>query len=64
MGLHCISPARVGGENALMDPEIAYILLREENPDFIRALMHPQAMEIPAIAETHATQYVQAIIKP
>jgi len=48
MGLHCISPARVGGENALMDPEIAYILLREENPDFIRALMHPQAMEIPA----------------
>ena len=47
MGLHCISPAAVGGENALMDPEIVYILLREENPDFIRALTHPKAMEIP-----------------
>jgi hypothetical protein len=30
-----------------MDPEIAYILSRDENPDFIRALMHPYAMEIP-----------------
>ena len=48
MGLHCISPAAIGGENALIDPEIVYILMREENPDFIRALMHPQAMEIPA----------------
>jgi len=48
MGLHCISPAAVGGENALMDPEIVYILLRDENPDFIRALTHPHAMEIPA----------------
>ena len=48
MGLHCISPAAVGGENALIDPEIVYILMRDENPDFIRALMHPHAMEIPA----------------
>ena len=48
MGLHCISPAAIGGENALMDPEIVYILLRDENPDFIRALMHPRVMEIPA----------------
>ena len=47
MGLHCISPAATGGKNALMDPEIAYILSRDENPDFIRALMHPYAMEIP-----------------
>ena len=47
MGLHCISPAAVGGENALMDPEIVYILLRDENPDFIRALTHPHVMEIP-----------------
>ena len=47
MGLHCISPAAAGGENALMDPEIVYILLRDENPDFIRALMHPYAMKIP-----------------
>ncbi|MCK5620835.1 MAG: taurine catabolism dioxygenase TauD, partial [Alphaproteobacteria bacterium] len=32
---------------ALMDPEIAYIRLRDENPEYIVALMHPQAMTIP-----------------
>ena len=48
MGLHCISPAALGGENAFMDPEIVYILMRDKNPDYIRALMHPKAMEIPA----------------
>lgn len=46
--LHCARPAVEGGVNALMDPEIAYIRLRDENPDFVRALMHPQAMTIPA----------------
>jgi hypothetical protein len=45
--LHCVRPAADGGANALMDPEIAYIRLRDENPDFITALMHPQAMTIP-----------------
>ena len=45
--LHCVSDAEKGGENAVMDHEIAYILLREANPDFIRALMHPRAMTIP-----------------
>ena len=48
MILHCVNPAEGGGANALMDPEIAYILMREENPDFIRVLMHPDAMLIPA----------------
>lgn len=48
MILHCIHGAASGGANALMDPEIAYIMMREENPDFIRALMHPDAMLIPA----------------
>lgn len=47
MILHCGRPAASGGANALMDPEIAYIRLRDENPDFIIALMHPQAMTIP-----------------
>lgn len=45
--LHCARPAAGGGANALMDPEIAYIRLRDENPDFITALMHPTAMTIP-----------------
>jgi len=46
--LHCASPAASGGETSLLDHEIAYLLLRDNNPEFIRALMHPQAMTIPA----------------
>ncbi|HEB55227.1 MAG TPA: taurine catabolism dioxygenase TauD [Gammaproteobacteria bacterium] len=48
MLLHCVSAAAKGGVNALLDPEIAYIHLREHNPDYIYALMRPQAMTIPA----------------
>ncbi|MGA7801245.1 MAG: TauD/TfdA family dioxygenase [Gammaproteobacteria bacterium] len=45
--LHCSQPAARGGENALLDHELAYLLLRRENPDFIRALMDPDALTIP-----------------
>ncbi|MEJ1354203.1 MAG: TauD/TfdA family dioxygenase [Candidatus Sedimenticola sp. (ex Thyasira tokunagai)] len=48
LNLHVTQQAASGGENALMDHEIAYILLREKNPDFIRALMDDSAMTIPA----------------
>lgn len=47
MVLHCVRPAASGGENALMDHEIAYILLRDDDPGHIRALMEPDAMTIP-----------------
>jgi alpha-ketoglutarate-dependent taurine dioxygenase len=46
--LHCASDAAAGGDNALLDPDIAYIRLRDENPGFITALEHPQCMTIPA----------------
>lgn len=46
--LHCVQPAASGGENAVLDHEIAYIHLRDENPDFIAALMRPGCMTIPA----------------
>ncbi|MDO8933779.1 MAG: TauD/TfdA family dioxygenase [Rhodocyclaceae bacterium] len=46
--LHCVQSAVTGGENQLLDHEIAYILLRDENPDHIRALARPDAMTIPA----------------
>ncbi len=49
--LHCVSASASGGENLLLDHEIAYILLRDENPDYIRALMEPDAMTIPANVE-------------
>lgn len=47
MLLHCVRRAEKGGENALLDHEIAYILLRDENPDYIHALMQADAMCIP-----------------
>jgi len=46
--LHCVHPAEQGGENALLDPEIAYIRVRDQDPDFIQGLMHPECMTIPA----------------
>jgi alpha-ketoglutarate-dependent taurine dioxygenase len=47
MVLHCVRPAMAGGENALMDHEMAYIALREANRDWLRALMAKDAMTIP-----------------
>jgi len=49
--MHCVSPAQQGGENALLDHEILYLLLRDEDPALISALMHPQAMLIPPNVE-------------
>ena len=48
MLMHCVQPAKDGGENWFMDHEIAYILLREADPAYIDALMHPEALTIPA----------------
>ncbi|KAB2308296.1 TauD/TfdA family dioxygenase [Betaproteobacteria bacterium SCN2] len=47
MMLHCAAPAAEGGANALLDHEILYLLLRDENPAHIRALMQEDAMSIP-----------------
>ncbi len=51
--LHCEASAASGGENALLDPEIAYIHLRDEDPRFITAFEHPECMTIPANTGTH-----------
>ena len=48
MTLHCAQDAEAGGENALLDHEIAYIQLRDINPDYVAVLMQPDAMTIPA----------------
>jgi alpha-ketoglutarate-dependent taurine dioxygenase len=45
--MHCASASASGGENLFLDPEIAYLLLRDENPDYIKAFMEPDAMTIP-----------------
>ncbi|MGV0974594.1 MAG: TauD/TfdA family dioxygenase [Azonexus sp.] len=47
MVLHCVRRAASGGENRLMDHEMAYLLLREESPEHIHALMQADAMVIP-----------------
>jgi hypothetical protein len=51
MILHCVQRAEVGGENRLLDHELAYIALRDQDPAHIAALMRPDAMTIPARAE-------------
>lgn len=47
MLLHCVREAKAGGENRLLDHEIAYIQLRDQNPEYIRALMRDDVMTIP-----------------
>lgn len=51
MVLHCARPAAVGGENALLDHEMVYLQLRDQNPDHIAALMQNDVMTIPANIE-------------
>lgn len=51
MILHCVRQAREGGVNALLDPEIAYIRLRDRDPALISALMRDDAMLIPPCEE-------------
>lgn len=45
--MHCVTSAAEGGANWLLDPDMAYIAMRDANPAFIEALMQPDAMTIP-----------------
>ncbi|HMA87537.1 MAG TPA: TauD/TfdA family dioxygenase [Burkholderiales bacterium] len=54
MTLHCVRAALEGGESALLDHELAYILLRDEDPEIVRALWAPDAMTIPPRLEGEA----------
>lgn len=45
--LHCVQDAKTGGQTALLDPEIAYIALRDTNPAYIDALEHRACLTIP-----------------
>lgn len=49
--LYCAQPAAEGGDNKLLDHEIAYIRMRDENPEWIRALMADDAFTIPSNTE-------------
>ncbi len=47
MVLHCQQPAAEGGVNQLLDHDMAYIHLRDQDPAFIEALSRPDVMCIP-----------------
>ena len=51
MVLHCVERADHGGENDLLDPELAWLWLRDRDVEFTRALEAPDAMTIPANEE-------------
>lgn len=60
MVLHCVRSAAGGGENRLMDHEMAYLLLRDEDPQHISALMQTDAMTIPErVDETDGVRAAQ-----
>ncbi|MCP4933612.1 MAG: TauD/TfdA family dioxygenase [bacterium] len=61
MILHCVRSAPEGGINELFDPELAYIALRDENPDYINALSHRRTLTIPAFAEKDGTTRAQSV---
>lgn len=46
--LHCVCPAISGGQNAILDHEIAYIQIRENNPDLAEFLFLDDCFTIPA----------------
>ena len=45
--MHCAAPAANGGENALLDPDLVYAAMHEQDTAFVEALAHPCAMTIP-----------------
>ena len=46
--MHCASPAASGGETILLDPDLVYAVMHEQDPAGVEALAHPSAMTIPA----------------
>ncbi len=58
MVLHCAQAAESGGENRLLDHEIAYVRLRELDPAHVAALASARAMRIPLRAAVPGEQGV------
>lgn len=46
--MHCVSAAREGGANSLLDPELVYLRMRDAQPAFVATMMQPDVMTIPA----------------
>jgi len=46
--LYCVRPAQRGGGNYLFDHEMMYLLIRDQSPDLLEALLQDDLMHIPA----------------
>jgi alpha-ketoglutarate-dependent taurine dioxygenase len=46
--LYCVQPAARGGANYLFDHEMMYLLIRDQSPEMLAALMAEDLMRIPA----------------
>lgn len=46
--MHCAVPALNGGETTLLDPDLVYATMHDQDPALVQALAHPGAMTIPA----------------
>lgn len=51
MILHCVRAAGEGGVSGLVDHDMIYMAVRDANPDWVRALMAPDAMTVPERAD-------------
>jgi hypothetical protein len=61
MLLHCVRDAASGGDTALLDHELAYLLLRDDDPAHVRALMQPDALVIPARVDDEGIARPEAV---
>ena len=46
--LYCVNQSARGGDNYLFDHEMMYLLIRDQSPELLKALMHEDLMRIPA----------------
>ena len=46
--LHCVQPAAVGGVNRIINHEVIYQYLKQQQPEYLKALMNKNALTIPA----------------
>lgn len=61
MLLHCVRDAASGGETALLDPELAWLMLREAGREFVQALGAPDALTIPAHVDENGVVRAAAV---
>ncbi len=61
MLLHCVRDAARGGDTALLDHELAYLLLREADPSLVAALMREDALAIPARTDDDGVARPEAV---